>query len=196
MPGPIKPKPQYIQPYPTLRKVTPYQSNKLGMPDCEHDLFDSIAQEHTGIAGTDIEYYSHEVTKATRDPLYDEPLKRVYSGPFRVKGYVAWPDTTPEVRMEGWRTVVNAEAWISRKEIEEKGCPAPSETDVLRLWKIPFFDKEWAVDGDNVPGSGYFFDVLNVNDDGHLFDSAQFVGFRLTLKRRSEFTPERRITNT
>lgn len=196
MPGPIKPKPQIIKPYPTLRKVEPYPFPKLGMPDCEHDLFNSIAQEHSGIAGTEIDFFSHNIGKATRDPLYDEPLKRVYEGPFRVKGYIAWPDTTPEVRMEGWRTVVNAEAWIARKEIEDQHCPVPSETDVLRIWKIPFFDKEWSVDSDNVPNSGYFFDVLNVNDDGHLFDSAQFVGFRLTLKRRSEFTPERRITNT
>ena len=196
MPGPIKPKgPFKIEPYPTLRKVAPYPFPKLGLPDCEHDLFDSIAQEHVNIAGTDIDYFSHAVGKSTRDPLYDEPIKRVFEGPFRIKAYVAWPDTTPEVRMEGWRTVVNAEAWISRKEIEDGHCPTPSETDVLRIWNIPFYT-DWSVDGDAVPNAGYFFDVLNVNDDGHLFDSAQFVGFRLTLKRRTEFTPERRITNT
>lgn len=196
MPGPIKPKgPFLIQPYPTTRKVAPYPFPKLGLPDCEHDLFSSIAQEHVNIAGTDVDYFHHNVDRATRDPLYDEPLKRVYDGPFRIKAFVAWPDTSPEVRMEGWRTVVNAEAWIARKELEDQHCPAPSETDVLRLWNIPFY-ADWATDGDNPPNAGYFFDVLNVNDDGHLFDSSQFMGFRLTLKRRTEFTPERRITNT
>ena len=71
MPGPIKPKPFLIQPYPTLRKVAPYPFPKLGLPDCEHDLFDSIAQEHVGISGTEIDYFSHAVGKSTRDPLYD-----------------------------------------------------------------------------------------------------------------------------
>lgn len=196
MPGPIKPKPRLVQPYPTLRKVEPYQFDQLTMPDCEHDLFDSLAQEHVQISGTAIDYFSHQVDRSTRDALYDEPIKRAYAGPFRLKGYVAWPDSTPEVRMEGLRSVFNAEAWIPRKEFEDGHCPAPNETDVMRIWKSPYFDKEWATDGDAVPDSGYFFDVLNVNDDGHLFDSLQFVGWRLVLKRRTEFTPERRITNT
>lgn len=188
-------KPAIIKPYPTLRKVGPYEFATLQMPECEHDLFDSIAQEHVNIAGTDIDFYSHNVKGSTRDALYDEPVERVYGGPFRVKGYVVWPDTTPDVRMEGWRTVVNAEAWIARKEIEDKRCPAPSETDVLRIWNTPFFNN-WAVDGEDEPNAGYYFDILNVNDDGHLFDSPQFVGFKMILKRRTEFTPERRITNT
>jgi hypothetical protein len=188
-------KPAIIKPYPTLRKVAPYEFSTLQMPDCEHDLFDSIAQEHVNIAGTDIDFYSHNVAGSKRDALYDEPVERVYGGPFRVKGYVVWPDTTPDVRMEGWRTIVNAEAWIARKEIEDKRCPAPSETDVLRFWNTPFFN-DWAVDGEDVPNAGYYFDILNVNDDGHLFDSPQFVGFKMILKRRTEFTPERRITNT
>lgn len=188
-------KPGIIKPYPTLRKVAPYEFATLQMPECEHDLFDSIAQEHVNIAGTDIDYYSHNVKGSTRDALYDEPVERVFGGPFRVKGYIVWPDTTPDVRMEGWRTIVNAEAWIARKEIEDKRCPAPSETDVLRIWNTPFFN-DWAVDGEDVPNAGYYFDVLNVNDDGHLFDSPQFVGFKMILKRRTEFTPERRITNT
>lgn len=196
MTGPIKRKPRTIKPYPTLRRVAPYPFDKFALPECEHDLFDSIAQEQVDIAGTPIEYYKHEIQKGVRDALYDEPLKRVYRGPFLLKAYLAWPDQAPEVRMEGYRTLVNAEAWISRKSVEDSNMPIPGETDVVRVWNIPFFNKEWAVNADNVPNSGYFFDVLNVNDDGHLFTSAQFVGFRLTLKRRSEFTPERRITNT
>lgn len=196
MPGPIKPKPRLVVPFPTLRKVEPYQFESLQMPECEHALFDSIAQEHVQILGTDIDYFSHQVGDSTRDALYDEPVKRAYQGPFRLKGYIAWPDSQPEVRMEGWRTTFSAEAWIPRKDFEDGHCPDPSETDVLRIWKIPYYDKNWSVDGDNVPNSGYFFDILNVNDDGHLFTSPTFVGYRLVLKRRTEFTPERRVTNT
>jgi hypothetical protein len=191
--GPKKPK--VILPYPTLRKVEPYPFETLQSPECEHDLFDSLAQEHTNIAGTDIDYFSHQVAKSNRDALYDEPIQRAYSGPFRLKGYITWPDLTPDVGDKGWRSVANAECWIARLEFEQKHCPAPSETDVLRIWNTPFFNS-WAVDGEDIPGAGYYFDILNVNDDGHLFDSAQFVGFKMILKRRTEFTPERRITNT
>lgn len=193
MPGPKKP--AFIKPFPTMRKVAPYEFSTLQLPDCEHDLFDSIAQEHVRIAGTDIDYYSHRVKDSTRDALYDEPTERAYSGPFRLKGYLVWPDLTPDISEKGWRSVANAECWIARKEIEDLHCPAPSETDVLRIWNTPFFN-QWAVDGEDVPGAGYYFDVLNVNDDGHLFDSPQFVGFKMIIKRRTEFTPERRITNT
>lgn len=194
MSGPRKP--VILKPFPTLRKVKPYEFSTLQMPDCEHDLFDSIAQEHTKIAGTDIDYYSHNVSGGKRDALYDEPTERSFLGPFRMKGYVVWPDSTPDATEKGWRTVFPAEAWISRKEIEDQHCPAPSETDVIRFWNVPYFN-EWAVDGQTAaPNHGYYFDVLNVNDDGHLFDSPQFVGFKLLIKRRTEFTPERRITNT
>jgi len=190
-------KPVVLLPYPTLRKVGPYEFPTLQMPECEHDLFDSIAQEHVNILGTDIDFWTHEVSKGTRDPLYDEPIGRVYVGPFRVKGYVSWPDSVPEARQEGGRTSFGAEVWIARKSIEDIRAPQPNESDVLRIWNTPFFN-EWAVDNapSGQPNTGYFFDIIDVDDDGHLFDSPTFVGFKLSIKRRTEFTPERRITNT
>jgi hypothetical protein len=195
MAGPKKP--LLLKPYPKLRPVAPYPFPTLQMPECEHDLFDSIAQEHVRILGTDVDYWSHEIEKAKRDPLYDEPVKRVFKGPFRIKGYVSWPDSVPEARMEGLRSTFNAEAWIARKELEDAGVKAPpSESDVLRIWKTPFFDQNSVNLDSKLTGGGYYFDIIDVDDDGHLFDSSTFVGFKLTLKRRTEFTPERRITNT
>jgi hypothetical protein len=189
-------RPVIIAPFPTLRKVGPYEFPTLQLPDCEHDLFDSIAQEHVNIHGTDIDYWSHTVDSDSRDPLYDEAIERVYKGPFRLKGYVSWPDSVPEARFEGERTTFGAEMWIARKTIEDVRAPSPNETDVVRIWNTPFFNA-WAVDTQDVgPNAGYFFDVIDVDDDGHLFDSPQFVGFKLSIKRRTEFTPERRITNT
>lgn len=99
--------------------------------------------------------------------------------------------------MEGGRTTFGAEVWIARKSIEDIRAPQPNESDVLRIWNTPFFN-EWAVDNapSGQPNTGYFFDIIDVDDDGHLFDSPTFVGFKLSIKRRTEFTPERRITNT
>lgn len=195
MAGPKKP--LILQPYPKLRPVAPYPFPKLSLPECEHDLFDSIAQEHVDILGTDIDLYLHDIEKSKRDPLYDEPVQRVYLGPYRIKGYVSWPDSVPEARMEGLRSTFGAEAWIARKTLEDAGLKqVPGESDVMRIWRTPFFN-EMAVDFDSQsPGAGYYFDIVDVDDDGHLFDSATFVGFKFTIKRRTEFTPERRITNT
>lgn len=187
-------KPVRCSPYPTLRKVGPYPFQTLQLPECEHDLFDSVAQEHVNIAGTEIDYYSHQYLKSPKDPLYDEPIKRIYTGPFRMKGFAVWPDDTPDIKMEGWRSIINSEIWIPRLTIEQAKCPVPNETDVIQIWDTPYYE-EWATQGPLIEGAGYYFDVLNVNDDGHLFDSARFTGFKMLIKRRSDFTPERRIHN-
>lgn len=203
---PLAPKKRpLLQPFVSTRKVAPYDGTTLVMPVAEHALFDSVAQEHVHIVGTEIDYFSHQVPLSVRDPLYDEPIDRAYSGPFKIKIYITWPETAFEVDEKGWRALTSAEAWIPRKEVEDKNCPAPTPTDVMRVWNTPFFN-EWSVAGlakagipvpnTTVPNAGYFFDILSVVDDGHLFDSPQFVGFKLEIKRRTEFTPERRVTNT
>jgi hypothetical protein len=160
----------------------------------ESFLFDLWAQEHSHILGVEIEFWSLDVESSKRDPLYDEPIERVWEGPFKLKGYIEWPDSTPEAREEGMRTTWSASAWISRKDFEDAKAPPPSEGDVFRVWNIPFF-QGFGVDDEKVPGRGYFFDILNVNDDGHLWDQANFVGYSFTFTRRTEYTPERRLEN-
>ena len=168
--------------------------NEFTLGDEERFLFDLWAQEHTHILGTTIEYWSLDVAGSKRDALYDEPVERKWLGPFKMKGYLGYAPSGPEAREEGFRTTFTTEIWISRKDFEDANCPSPNEGDAIRVWKTPFFD-QWAVDGEDVPGRGYFFDVINVDEDGHLWDQSTFVGFRCDIKRRTEFTPERRIDN-
>lgn len=164
----------------------------------EGPMFDSVANEHLGIIGTDIEYFSLDVKGSVKDPLYNEAKTRAYKGPFKVKGFIEYPENAPEIREEGIRAVWNAQAWIPRRALEEAGCPVPNEGDVLRIWKTPFYDQGWAGGNDThaIPGAMYAFDCVNINDDGHLFDNPNFVGYKIELRRRSEFTPERRIDTT
>lgn len=168
--------------------------NEFNLNGDESFLFDMWAQEHTHISGVEIEFWSFDEKKSKRDALYDEPIKRGWKGPFKLKGYIEWPDSTPEARVEGLRTTWSASAWITRKDFEDAEAPPPSEGDVIRVWNIPFF-QSFGVDDEEVPGRGYFFDILNVNDDGHLWDQANFVGYSFTFARRTEFTPERRLDN-
>ena len=168
--------------------------NEFTLGDEERFLFDLWAQEHTHILGTAIEFWSLDVKGSKRDALYDEPVKRVWDGPFKMKGYIEYPPGEPEAREEGFRNTWRATCWISRKDFEDTNCPAPNEGDSIRIWNVPFFQAA-GVDNEDVPGRGYFFDVTNVDEDGHLWDQSTFVGFRMEIKRNTEFTPERRIDN-
>lgn len=168
--------------------------NELTLGDEERFLFDLWAQEHTHILGTTIEFWSLDIPNSKRDPVYDEPIERKWLGPFKMKGWLEWPPGTPEAREEGFRTTYQASIWLARKEFEDANSPTPNEGDVIRVWNTPFY-QDFSVDQENVPGRGYYFDVTNVDDDGHVFDQSTFVGFRCDIQRRTEFTPERRLTN-
>ena len=164
----------------------------LQMGDTEQKLHDSIAQEVNQIAGTDIDFYAQDTDNSSVDPLFREPIERLWKGPFKLKAFVEWADSTPEVREEGFRTSFASRCWIARADIDALGIQPPSEGDVIRFWNTPFFN-ESGLDNEPSPGKGYFFNVTDVDDDGHINDGPLFVGFWCTLQRRTEFSPERRI---
>lgn len=176
---------------PSVPKVEP--CGELRLNDVELPFFDGIAAEHVRITGTPLDYYALNREKSKNDPLYNEAEDRVYDGPFRISGFIEYPENAPEVRDEGVRFVWNSLCWLPRRALEEANCPIPNEGDVVVAWQTPFM-KDWSTGFQtNVPGAQYAFDCVNVNDDGHLFDNASFVGYRIELRRRTEFTPERRI---
>lgn len=161
------------------------------LSDSEKELFDLFAKEQVDIIGTPLDYFSQQLEQSSRDPLYDEPTQRSWAGPFKMKAWVSWASSIPVTSEEGFRFQFLAQVWVPRAEVERVGMPAPFEGDVLRFWNIPFFND---ITDEGVAGSGYFFDVINADNDGHINDTSTFVGFRLDVKRRTEFTPERRIS--
>jgi hypothetical protein len=183
---PVKP----LQPLPAAPDV----GDEFRLCDGERFLFDTWAVEHVRIQGTQIDFWSLDLAKSIKDPLYDEPSKRVWKGPFRLTGYMEYAPSAPEAREEGFRTTWASSIWLARKELEEAHAPSPFAGDVIRVWNTPFY-KDDGVDGEEVPGSGYYFDIVDADHDGHLFDNSSFVGFRCDIVRRTEFTPERRLTN-
>lgn len=188
-PNPRPRRPRRVRPDPRVPKTTEFT---LGAE--ERFLFDLWAQEHTHILGTKIDVWSLDVEKSKRVAIYDEPSCRTWKGPFTMKGFFQWADSTPEAREDGIRTTWTTEGWISRKDFEDVGAPSLSEGDVIKVWDSAFF-KKFSVDDQDIPVSGYFFDVINVNDDGHLWDQFNFVGYSFTISRRTDFTPERRLEN-
>ncbi len=176
--------------------VAPHKPDRMGLDASERQLFDSIAQEHVGIAGTVVELYSLQVTKSTRDPIYDEAVRHVFKGPFRLKIWVSYPDNTVNASDRGAMADWSGTAWFPRQELEDQGAPVPSEGDVFQVWKMPYWN-DAAVDPDEnpgtIPGRGLYFTISNVDEDGVIFDNPEFVGVSCEYRRRSEFTPERRI---
>lgn len=176
------------------------EGEAFGLGDTERALFDSLAQEHVGIIGTDIEYWPQAVTNNKGylnvvDPLYNEPAKRAFLGPYLLKGYLSYPEHDPSPGQEGWSSQFDATAYITRAEFEKFNMGSPTESDIIRVWKTPYWNQV-AVDGFDVPGSGLYFSIVSTKEDGVLFDTASFMGFTLTLRRTTQQTPERKIANT
>lgn len=160
---------------------------KLGGEDLF--LFDLWAYEKTKAEGTECDIWIRSAKKTTADPYYGEPIAVGFDGPFTLRAHVEWPEPTPEVGEEGKTYIWPASVWISRRSLEEAGGTAIVEGDIVRFWKLPYFDNR-ATAGVKTPGGGYFFDIIKVNEDAHVHDSAMFTGFRCDLSRRSVAPPE------
>ncbi len=161
------------------------------LDDSELELFDCINQDLNELAGVQVNYYGynpHSVeNRALVDPLYGEPIERKFDGPFRVWSIVKYPEYTALTDESGFGREWDAEVTISRVHLDEANAPYPSEGDIIELWRTPFHDA-WSM------GKGMFFDVIKSKNDGHINDSPTFTQFKLTLKRRSQFGAERRLT--
>lgn len=156
-------------------------------------VFDTWAEEKMEAHGTPVKYYHQDIEGSERDPLYDEPVDREFRGPFLLKGFVEYPPGVPEMTENGMRVTWTGIVYFARATLEAKGLPTPLEGDILQFWDEVLFFREHGVNGEDVPGAGYYFDVVNVDDDGHIFDSAAFTHLKMEIRRRTEFTPERRL---
>lgn len=177
--------------------VRPMQpGEKFGLSDAERGLFDCIASEHVQIIGTTIEYFPQNQQLSQVDALYNEPIRRSFSGPFMLSAYISYPEHSPSTSVEGFTSFFDATAFITRTEFERVNLvTGPGESDVLRIWNTPYWNQT-SVDGFNVPGAGLYFSIVDVREDGVLFDTPSFMGFTLTIRRVTQQTPERKITNS
>lgn len=187
-------KTQFCKPQAGFCSLAGCEKSKFVIDGSEIATFDHFAVERTEATGTNLDYWHQDIEGSVRDPLYDEPIDRKWKGPFKIVGYVEYAPGQPEMREEGMRVTWTGTIWMARKAIEDAGAPAPLEGDVIRYWPIPFF-AEHGVNSEKsaVRTAGYFFDVVNCDDDGHIGGAAAFVGFKLEVRRRTEFTPERRL---
>ena len=155
-------------------------------------LVDRDVQEHIRQVGTKIDYYQLDTKNSKVDPLYDEPIARKFSKAFILYVYVSWPNPEFMVREDGVHSVFQSAVYMARKEAEDVGLQDPHPGDIIRFWNTPFFNK-LAANGREIEGAGMYFDVIEVKNDAHLYDTPYFTGFKIDVKRRTEFGAERKL---
>lgn len=165
---------------------------KFRLDAVEIDMWDHFAQEPIQAAGTEGELFQRDLKGSKIDPLYSEPTTNSFIGPYKLMVHVEWPEYTPDVTEAGMRALWPSGLWVPRKNIEQVKARAPVEGDIVRFWKLPYFDQR-ADRNQGTKGAGFYFEIVKVNDDGHMIDNAAFVGFRCDLKRRSSFAPEQQL---
>lgn len=120
----------------------------------------------------------------TNDPLYSatplvDPDKRwVYQDPVDLTCTVEYVDSenrNPFMRDDGFTIEWTATMFVARNEWEAKVSSAiePKEGDVVYV-----FD--------------HWFDVVNVGKNGPILDSNHYVGWKMLLREKLPFTPERK----
>lgn len=176
-------------------KVRPMREEDFRMSHAtlgEKTLFDVFANENTRLGGTVLDYYQLDLKATQVDPLYNESVNKVWRGPYKLSGYLQYPSHTTNMKEQGLRTEWKLECWISRKEFEDAGIRYPDRMDIVRAWDVPYFN-DLSVNFDDTEKAGLFFSTVNVEDDGHLFDNPDFVGFKMQLRLNSEFNGIRHI---
>ena len=182
----------YLCPQPTMPVRPMGDCESLSLTDCERALFDCITNEHVNIVGTTVAYYVQNHAQSIVDPVYNEPVKRAWLGPYLLKGFVTLEKTTG-IAMEGESSTFDGELFLPRVECERVNLRAPGESDIVRIWDTPFMNTDFAVDGFDIPGAGLYFAITDVAEEGWLFDNPSFIGFKCTLRRTTQQTPERKL---
>jgi hypothetical protein len=104
------------------------------LEESEACFFDHIAQEHVKAHGTELMFWHQNLEESIRDPLYDEPIDRVWAGPFKLVGFVEYMEGQPQMQEQGMSVRWQGRIWIARAELEDAHAPAPLEGDVLKFW--------------------------------------------------------------
>jgi len=161
--------------------------------DKNTDLLDCWAKDYVDTNGTDGYYFSLDLQKSVRDPLYDEPIERIWNGPYELKVWVRKPDKTVTAREEGLEGEFSSTLWVPRVTIEEKCVPRPKEGDIVLFWNLPFFADFGSLLSSDIAKAGWYYDITSVKTDGHMTDGPHFEGFEMEAIRRTSYTPERKI---
>jgi len=145
----------------------------------ELNLYRFYEEERINLFGQQIDYYVLS-RGANVDPLYSEPAPSWSFTQYSLVGAVTYQqmdNRDPSVRDEGLVIEFDAEAYFAYNEWEKRiGAKIPKEGDVLFCM-------------------GQYFDVVNAASGGNFVDTVNVVGYKMLLRRREKFDPNRKFVS-
>jgi hypothetical protein len=149
----------------------------------ELPFFDKLAKEYAEKFGTKVRLILFDKEKSTIDPIYDEPTKTVTRVVENLPAIVVElvPISTVEAREEGLKNEKDTTIHFTRAHLEET---KDTNGVALGLSDVP--------EGAIVEVYGSQYDIIQSNREGFLNNVNKWLRVVCTLKRRSEFFPDRR----
>ena len=160
---------------------------------CEDaDFIASITSEVTELFGTDdasLYRYSAAAAEniARKDPIWDEPTTTPAYKKFDVP--VMWFDwSSNDLASEsGDDSEVDAVAYISKNHLIGAGVPLDHDQDYVNVGDILVLHNKCGQ-------QPFYFDIVQTDRDGWINSSADFTQYKMDLRRRQKYEPERKLT--
>ena len=147
--------------------------------DCasEIELFKGYEEERNALSGPDGTYYSLDRGENVH-PVYNEPEPYAFTGPKIITFTIEFQESdnrSVSVRDEGLVVEYDATVTISRNAWESAfPTRTPKEGDVIGVFSR-------------------YFDVVGGGRSGNIVDTEEFVGWKLEVKEREHFEPDRKL---
>lgn len=155
---------------------------------CDKQFFDATISDQIRVAGEEIWLYSligvSPGVDPTIDPLYDEPKtdsvtgneQFKYTGPYKAIGILKKTNTDLAAQERGeFADTTGSQAIFARFDLEQLGIPGPKNGDIV-AWQ-----------------GTKFFDVVNVNREGNIADTREFVKYVCDIRVVDSFRPDRKL---
>lgn len=165
---------------------------KVDGRDRDRELLDCWAKEYSEHELIDLNYFSLDLQGSVRDPIHDEVEWR-WKGPYIVKGAITKPTSQAITEERGITGEYATDVKITRVDAESVGLPRPKVGDIILFWDIPFYQDFGSLNSRQIRNASYYFDIQQVNTEGHMGLGPEFTAFALECLRKTEFTPERKI---
>ena len=160
---------------------------------CEDaDFIASITSEVTELFGTDdASLYRFSAVWpeniARKDPIWDEPTTTPAYQKFNVP--VMWFDwsTNDAASENGIDSETDAVAYISKNHLIGAGVPLDHELDYVNAGDILVLHNKCGQ-------QALAFDIVQTDRDGWINSTGDWTQYKLDLKRRQKYEPERKLT--
>lgn len=159
---------------------------------CEDaDFIASITSEVTDLFGTDdASLYRYSAASAAniarKDPIWDEPTTTVAYVKFNLP--VMWFDwnSTDNASDSGDDVELDATAYISLNHLKAAGVPVDHDLDYVNAGDILVIHNKCG-------HQALYFDIVQTNRDGWINSTSLFTQYKLDLKQRQKYDPERKL---